>query len=231
MSGVAKFSVNNSDFGTLFYFDRYRSSDSSHKLTVGDAEHIIQNVCREYPGLVYCVGERPVGLSSVLSSGQKEVIGLVLDDNGSGVGIVTPTGDIKALPVPIPPPLPQIAENIPKVKPLEPTATGRSAMGNLLQDLSTAVANVQLKQVGARRGETPVKMATQSDVSKLMSELKDAVQNKKLSTSKRQECDVGYYWSNVLKKCIAITKSNVSAETDIRNKLVDEIKKRAKFIE
>lgn len=174
---------------TYFHFPGIKTSKACpHLLDPNEAQQLVQNVCSMFPDTVAeCLSFRtsqalkppaPIGIEN-----EKGVI----------VGIISPVdGNVKVLPVPIPPPPPGI-NRPPMLKGSRPDMTG------LLADLQRGI---QLKKAGP----VAIQEASVPEVNAFLEELKDAAKNPNLRKV-RDVCDVGYIWSQKMKKCIAVTST------------------------
>lgn len=184
--------------------------DCPHKTTQKEAEKLVGDLCKQYPNSVFCLkGKCPAPLKS---GPETPKMGMVVTPEGHGVGIVTTSGDIKSLPSPIPHPFPSIAHvagTVPIVQAVNP-----SDIGQLSAQIATgkAVGAIPTKippppPPPALPGQiavpiTPIKTTSKKQEATLFTAIQKGVQLQ--AAGKPQQCNIGFYWSQKLGKCIAI---------------------------
>lgn len=182
------------------------SSENScpHIISEKEADSIITSICKLYPGKAECLINGPASRLK-----PKNPI-LITDDDGKGVGIVTPQGIVKTLPIPVPPPPPEVKNSLKTLK-----MVNRNDKQQLLEDIKKGF---QLKKVGERTVPVKIEEATVPEINSFLEELKEATKKPALRSisSRKDLCPADYYWSNDLKKCLAVEKPIVN--TDVYNK-------------
>lgn len=180
-----------------------------HRTTQAEADRLVDSLCKAYPGSIFCLkGKCPTALSS-----SQPKVGMVVSPEGHGIGIVTTAGDIRSLPTPIPHPMPSIAHEtgtVPIVQVIE-----RSDQGQLAAQVSTGLSVGTLPPnpppppppgappVLLPVNVKPIKPATAKQQSDLLRAIEKGAELKAVGLV--QKCDVGFYWSQKLGKCVAIS--------------------------
>ena len=184
-----------------------------HKTTRKEAERLITELCKQYPQNIFCLKGKTCP-SRLLSQPK---IGLVVTPEGHGVGIVTTSGKIRSLPVIIPHPLPSITHGtgtVPIVQTVELSDRGQlSAQITTKKGVSVLPQKIPpsppLIQVPVNT--TPIRETTKRQNDALLAAINKGIQLKTAGIAQR--CNIGFYWSQKLGRCIAITgDANIQAQ-------------------
>jgi len=181
-----------------------------HKTTREEAERLVQDLCKQYPNSVFCLkGKCPTPLRSGPTTPK---MGMVVSPEGHGVGVVTTSGDVRSLPAPIPHPLPSIAHEsgtVPIVQAVQPSDAGQlaaqvttgKAVGALPPQVPPPPAPAALPMQVAVPVK-PIKETSKKQDTDLLAAIQKGVALQ--AAGKSQRCDVGFYWSQKLGRCVAV---------------------------
>ncbi|MDX1472237.1 MAG: hypothetical protein R3213_12130, partial [Flavobacteriaceae bacterium] len=198
--------------------------DCPHRITRTEAQNLVNELCKLYPDSIFCLkGCRPKKIPS------DPKMGMVVSPEGHGVGIVTQSGDIRSLSSPVPHPLPSIAHEsgtVPIVKAIEPSDAGQLSSQIVTKRSVDPIDNVQKDSLPSPTqvktipvSTKPIKNATTAQEDNLLSAIQKGVKLKK--AGKQQTCQLGYYWSQKLGRCIA-----VSGTPPLRQHLISQLQKK-----
>lgn len=195
-----------------------------HKTTREEAEKLISGLCKAYPNSVFCLDKCPKGQD------QTPKIGLIVDEEGHGVGVVTPKG-VKTLPSVVPHPLPQIsheAGTVPIVTSLE-EGDGEQLV---TQVKSKVKVEPTLDEEVISVEELP--KVTKREENDLLAQIRKGIELKKISPESSNDsslqgpssskgpssrCTTGFYWSQKLGRCIAIVTDEADQQSYIAEAL------------